>query len=148
MFNPTRILIPTDMSDHSFRAIRLGFDIAKEYDAKVFLLHVMQNPAEECIVDYCPTADLVASLKAEMLESARKGMLRQLSSLPWIDADSIATHVRTGVPYEEILNMAQELSINLIVIASMGSTGLANYLMGGVARQVLLGAKCSVLLSK
>ncbi|MHC1697886.1 MAG: universal stress protein [Geobacteraceae bacterium] len=148
MFKPTRILVPTDMSDYSFRAIRLGFDIAKEYNAKVFLLHVMQSPVQECVFDYCPTDDLVESLKLEMLESARKGILQQLSRLPWIDVDTIATHVRTGVPYEEILNLAEELEIHLIVIGSLGATGLAKYLMGGVARQVLLGANCSVLLSK
>jgi len=83
-----------------------------------------------------------------MLESARKGMRQQLSRFPWIDADTVTTDVRTGIPYEEILHAAEELEIDLIVIASLGATGLSKYLMGGVARQVLLGAKCSVLLAK
>ena len=148
MFKPTRVLVPTDMSDHSLSAIRLGFDIASKFDADVCLLHVIENPAQECVFDYCPTENLIDALKVEMLESARKGLLQQLSRFPWIDADMVTTDVRTGVPYEEILNAAEELEIDLIVIASLGSTGLSKYLMGGVARQVLQGAKCSVLLTK
>lgn len=148
MFKPTRILVPTDMSDHSLRAIRLGFDIATEFDAEVRLLHVMQSPVQECLLDYCLTEEMIIALKGEMLESALKGMRLQLSRFPWIDVDTVTTDVRTGVPSEVILHSAEKLEIDLIVIASLGATGLSKYLMGGVARQVLLGAKCSVLLTK
>jgi len=148
MFKPTRILVPTDMSDHSLRAIRLGFDIASKFDAEVFLLHVIQNPVQECVLDYCLNEDLIKALKIEMLESSRKGMRQQLSRFPWIDVDDVSVDVRTGIPYAEILTAAEEHEIDLIVIASLGATGLAKYLMGGVVRQILLGAKCSVLLTK
>jgi len=148
MFKPTRILVPTDMSDHSLRAIRLGIDIASNYDAKFFLLHVMSSPAQGCVFDYCPDDTLVESLKVEMLESARKGMLQQLSIFPWIDVTKVSIEIRAGVPHEEIINAVEDFGINLIVITSLGATGLAKYLMGGVARQVLLRANCSVLLAK
>jgi len=90
----------------------------------------------------------VKSVEIEMHELARKGLQQQLAMFPWIDTDTVTTAVRTGVPYEEIINAAEELEIDLIVIGSLGATGLSNYLMGGVARQVLLNAKCSILLTK
>jgi len=83
-----------------------------------------------------------------MLESARKGMRNQLGKFPGVDPNEIAMDIKTGTPHDEILKEADERRIDLIVIASLGSTGLAKYLMGSVARHVLLGAKCSVLLVK
>jgi nucleotide-binding universal stress UspA family protein len=83
-----------------------------------------------------------------MLESVRKGMRTQLAKFPSIDPAVIITDVKTGIPYQEILKEAEERDIDLIVISSLGSSGLAKYLLGSVARHVLLGAKCSVLLTK
>ena len=148
MFKPSRILVPTDMSDHSFRAIRQAFDIAKQYNSEVFLLHVIRDPIQECSFDYCISRDLVNQLQVEMNESIRKGIKQQLANLPSIDADKITTDVRIGNPYEEILKDAEERDIDLIVIASLGSTGLAKFMIGSVARHVLLGSKCPVLLTK
>ena len=59
-----------------------------------------------------------------------------------------SSDVRRGVPYEEILKEAEEKGVDLIVIASLGRTGLAKYLIGSVARNVLKRAKCPVLLTK
>jgi nucleotide-binding universal stress UspA family protein len=54
--------------------------------------------------------------------------------------------VKKGTPYEEILKDQMEKNIDLIVIASHGTTGLLNYFMGSVADKVTKGAKCPVLL--
>jgi len=148
MFKPSRILVPTDMSDHSFKAMRQAFDIAKQYNSEVILLHVIRDPVQECSFDYCISGDLVNQLQAEMNESIRKGIKQHLANLPSIDADKVITDVKTGNPYEEILKEAEERDIDLIVIASLGSTGLAKFMIGSVARHVLLGSKCPVLLTK
>ena len=60
----------------------------------------------------------------------------------------MATNVRYGVPYDEILKEAEEKKIDLIVIASLGRSGIAKYLIGCVARNVLKGSRCPVLLTK
>jgi universal stress protein A len=148
MFKPYRILVPTDMSEHSDKAIRNAFDIAKQYNAEVFLLHVIQEPVQQCTIDYCISEELLSQLQEQMLESVRKGMRTQLAKFPSIDPALITTDVKIGIPYQAILKEAEERDIDLIVIASLGSSGLAKYLMGSVARHVLLGAKCSVLLTK
>ena len=148
MFKPERILVPTDMSDNSDQAVRKALDIAKQFGSEVFLLHVIQEPVQQCTVDYCISLELLNQLQAQMLESARKGMRNQLGKFPGIDPDQIAMDIKTGTPYDEILKEADERGIDLIVISSLGSTGLAKYLIGSVARHVLLGAKCSVLLVK
>jgi universal stress protein A len=148
MFKPYRILVPTDMSEHSDKAIRNALDIARQYNAEVYLLHVVQDPVQQCTIDYCISGELWKQLEDQMIESVREGMRRQLAKYPSIDPAAIKTDIKTGIPYQAILKEADEREIDLIVIASLGSTGLAKYLMGSVARHVLLGAKCSVLLTK
>ena len=76
------------------------------------------------------------------------GMRKQLEKFPCIVPDEILFNVRNGTPYKEILKVVEENVIDLIVIACLGSTGLAKYLMGNVARNALLGAKCAILLTK
>ncbi len=148
MFKPSRILVPTDMSDHSFKAVRQTFDIARQFDSEVFILHVVRNPVQECTFDYCISEELTKQLQAEMDDLARKGVRQQLAQLPGIDTSKISTEVKTGNPYEEILKEAEAKDVDLIVIASFGYTGLAKLLMGSVARHVLMGATCPVLLVK
>src|SRR6266496_6009559 len=111
MFKPSRILVPTDLSEHAFKAIRQAFDIAQHYNSEVFLLHVIRDPVQECSFDYCISGELVAQLQAEMDESIRKGIKQQLANLPSIDADKVITDVKTGNPYEEILKEAEERDI-------------------------------------
>ncbi len=148
MFKPSRILVPTDMSEHSDKAIRQALDIAKQFNSEVFLLHVIQEPVQQCTIDYCISEELLSQLQAQMLESAQQAIRRQLDKFPFIDPEKVAIDIKTGIPYVEILKDAEERDVDMIVIASLGSTGLAKYFMGSVARHVLLGAKCSVLLAR
>ena len=50
MLMPTRILVPTDFSEYSDRALEQALDIAKQYHAKVFLLHVVHDETHVSIV--------------------------------------------------------------------------------------------------
>ena len=43
MLMPTKILVPTDFSEYSDKALEQALDIAKQYHAKVFLLHVIHE---------------------------------------------------------------------------------------------------------
>ncbi len=148
MFKPYRILVPTDLSEHSDKAVRNALDIAREYKSEVFLLHVVQDPVQQCAVDYCISPELWDKVQREMVDSVRQGMRRQLGKFPSVDPATINTDVKTGIPYQAILEEAEERDIDLIVIASLGSSGLKKYLLGSVARHVLLGAKCSVLVTR
>ena len=148
MFKPSRILVPTDMSDHSFKAIRQAFDVARHFNSEVFIIHVIRKPVQDCTFDYCITEELAKQLEFEMNDSAQQGVQQQLAQLPSIDPSKITTEIKTGNPYEEILKTAEEKDVDLIVIASFGYSGLARLLMGSVARHVLMGSKCPVLLVK
>jgi len=73
---------------------------------------------------------------------------KQLDKFPQAQEVEVVTDIIRGLAYEEILKEADEKGIDLIVIASLGQSGLAKYIIGSVARNVLRGAKCPVLLTK
>jgi len=134
------------MSEHADKAVRQAIEISKQFDAKLLLLHVIKDPIQQCVGDYCITQELVDQLQAEMQEAARIGIKKQVEKFSSLNDISFTADVKTGTPHEEILKEADEKGVELIVISSLGTSGVAKYLIGNVARHVLLGAKCSVLL--
>jgi len=148
MFRPSRILVPTDMSENSIRSLRQAFDIARQFNSEVFILHVVQDLAPHSMVEYCLNEAVVNQLQAKAIEAVQNEIRRQLALFPSIDPDNVTIDVKTGTPHVEIVKAVEEKNVDLIVILFSGSSGLGKYLVGSVTRHVLLGAKCSVLLTR
>jgi universal stress protein A len=138
--------VPTDFSEHSDRAFGQALDIAKDYSSKVFLLHVIHEAFH--LLDLTLSKETVRLIKDGAIPWAREILQNHLRGFPQAREIEVETNVRKGIPYEEILKEGKEKKIDLIVIASLGRTGIAKYLLGSVARNVLKGAKCPVLLTK
>lgn len=147
MFTPKIILVPTDFSEYSDKALQLALDMAKQYHSRIYLVHVV-GLVIQCTVDYCldpKTTDLV---EKESLIAAKQMMEKQLGNFPDSKSVEIIADIRQGTPYEEILKDQQEKKADLIVIASHGQTGLKRHLLGSVAEKVGRQSKCPVLLVK
>ncbi|WP_028893366.1 universal stress protein [Syntrophorhabdus aromaticivorans] len=147
MLIPTRILVPTDFSGYSDKALNQAFDIAKQYKAKVYVVHVLhgKNP-------YDTTDGTIPSyyeeIEKQMMEGARKKLQEEIDKFPQTKEVEVFAEVVNGDTAEAILAEERSKGIDLIVIASLGRSGIAKYLIGSVARNVLKGAKCPVLLTK
>jgi len=149
MLMPTKILVPTDFSTHSDKALRQALDIAKQYGAQVFVLHVVQEKVTDTIDDYGITyPSYVKEIETKMIDEAKKKLQEQIDKFPQAKELEIVSIVLIGKTSETILEEEKSKNIDLIVIASLGRSGIAKYLIGSVARNVLKGAKCPVLLTK
>lgn len=148
MAKPRKILVPTDFSEHSDKALQKALELAQESDASITLLHIISQEFKECMSDYCFTPDELERLRKGLVESSEEYMKTQLSKVDPSRAKKITTAIRHGVPYEEILRYQSENDFDLIVIASHGRSAIARYLMGSVATKVVSGAKCEVLVLK
>jgi universal stress protein A len=148
MLAPTKILVPTDFSSHSDKALRQAFDIGKQYKAKVFVLHVVHEKIRHSIDDYGLASQSIEGLDWKMMSAAKMKLEQHIDKFPQAKELEVLSEVVLGNPSEEILKAQTEKGIDLIVIASLGRTGIAKYLIGGVARNILKGAKCPVLLTK
>ncbi len=149
MLMPTKILVPTDFSEYSDKALRQAFDIAKQYKATVYVLHVIHEKMSDRLDDYGITYPAhVEEIERRMIEGAGSRLKDQIGKFPQAEELEVVSEVVIGDTSESILEAEASKGIDLIVIASLGRTGMAKYLIGGVARNVLKGAKCPVLLTK
>ncbi|MBP1734814.1 MAG: UspA protein [Deltaproteobacteria bacterium] len=148
MLMPTKILVPTDFSEYSDKALIQALDIAQEYKAQVYVLHVLHEKIRHSLDDYELTPQSIKSMETKMVNGARKKLQKQIDKIPQSKEVEVFSEVVIGIPSEEILKMQTEKGIDLIIISSLGRTGLAKYFIGGVARNVLKGSACPVLLTK
>ena len=144
---PQKILVPTDFSQYADKALQEGFFLAKQFNAQLHLLHVVED-IQQCAVDYYLADEFVKQYRTSSLEGAKQKLQGELDKYPEAKGLQTVIHVRLGRPAEEILNEAKDKGIELIVIASHGKTGFLQLLMGSVAERVSRGAKCEVLLVK
>jgi universal stress protein A len=147
MFRPSRILVPTDFSDTSRKAVQYAIDLAQNYNAQVFVLHVITELTEQCAVDYCLDYQDFQALDQKILKTAEERLRSLVESVPNSPPVPLQMSVRKGKADEEILKEEKEKQIDLLVVASLGS-GFAGYLIGSVARNILKGSTCPVFLVK
>ncbi|WP_265111333.1 universal stress protein [Halosolutus halophilus] len=128
----TDVLIPTDGSDGTRRAITHGLTIADRFDATVHALSVVpEGPLGSLESDGARRAAQRAVARVEA--DARDG------GLP------VTTAVRRGVPHEEILDYADEEGVDLIVMGTQGRTGLDRVLVGSVTERLVRMADVPVV---
>jgi nucleotide-binding universal stress UspA family protein len=144
---PQKILVPTDFSQYADKALQEGLFLAKQFNAQLHLLHVVQD-IQQCAADYCLESKLVEEYRSSAMAGARQKLQSELDKYPEAKALQVTTNVRVGMAADEILKEQEERNIDLIVIASHGRTGVMKFLMGSVADRVSHGAKCEVMLVK
>lgn len=140
MENYKHILLAVDFSDHTDAIAERAQDLANRYQAKLSLLHVVDNLP---IVDTVngPIIPYEIDLTEQIMESA-KVRLTKLAERFMISETN--RFLELGSPKIEIVRIADENAVDLIVVGSHGRHGLA-LLLGSTANGVLHHAKCDVL---
>lgn len=139
-----QILVPTDFSDHSKKALKYAVSIAERLGAKITLLHVVEVPATSYPYAGYPF-DPEPDGPDEFLPWV-KTAARQMCKEENIDPQLIReTVVEIGKPYQEIANTAAVLKIDLIIIATHGRFGFAHALLGSTTEHLVRHAPCPVL---
>jgi len=137
------ILHPTDFSAHSEYAFRLASSLARDYGARLIVLHVFERPL------FIHGGVMTAPPEPPPPEEQRHTLREQLQRIkPPDPAISIEHLLEEGDPATGILQVAQERACDLIVMGSHGRTGLGRLLLGSVAEQVVRKAPCPVLTVK
>ena len=135
----TTILHPTDFSENSEFAFRLACALARDYKARLVLLHVLPPPMVLYAGGPVPAETWPTSEQAEE-------KLRQLEGQA--HSVRVESQVLEGDPVDMILRAAEETASDVIVMGTHGRTALARLLMGSVAEAVLRKAPCPVLTAK
>jgi nucleotide-binding universal stress UspA family protein len=132
------ILVPVDFSKESILAAKFAVSLALEYQSKLYVLHV--NETFPAWWDYYLTDDVIESIMRER----RKDLSKVIPSTVKRNL-RVEEILETRKPiYHAIVKKAEELGVDMIVIATHGRTGLSHVLLGSVAEHVIRYASCPV----
>ena len=126
-----KILLGTDFSDHALRALDYALSLGMEYQAELSLVHVLEEIPQD--KELQPEMErLVQQMEAPLPDDARN----------WC---TIRSTVRIGKPYEQIIQLATESRIDLIVLGVRGRSALDTALFGSTTYRVLQLGPCPLL---
>ena len=133
------ILIPTDFSDASEGALKVGMAIAKRQKAKVTLLHIVDLlpvllPTQVLLSD---PQELLSRMEEKLEEISER--IRKESGVKAV------VKALEGTPADRICKFALEENISLIVMGKHGVSGLREFFIGSEAYRVIKNATCPVL---
>lgn len=136
------ILFPTDFSQGARAAMEYAVSMAKDCQAKLILLYVIQDIS---IAEwYIPSSLSAADLVEDMQKSAAKEMDKWQAEAKQHLKDVEALVLR-GVPFVEIIKTAKDKKADMIVIGTHGRTGIDHMLFGSTAEKVVRKSHCPVL---
>ncbi len=136
------VMFPVDFSEHCDRAAAHAAWFTLSSGGILHLVHVIANPADEL---YTPE-EVPHWVMVEHAEKRAREMLER-SAQECLPAECPREfHVRSGDPYEKLMEVAASLSPDLIVMSSHGRGGVAHLVMGRVAEKVVRHAPCPVFI--
>jgi nucleotide-binding universal stress UspA family protein len=138
-----RILCPTDFSDPAHEGLNVANEMARHFSADLYLVHVV-SPVPAVAVPAAPSTFNVALYIQELVKTAQKE-LSTIINTKITDKNRVHPIVVEGVPAQEILRVAGENQVDLIVMATHGQTGWRHLVFGSVAERVVREAPCPVL---
>lgn len=139
---PTKILVATDGSQSSARAIREAVDLALQTDSELHVAHVLPVSA------LYSSADIVLAegipLYDESRREARLALAEDVERAK--EAGTAAeSHLLEGRPDAEIVALAEEIGAGMIVVGSRGLGALARTLVGSTSTSIVRHAHCPVM---
>lgn len=136
-FKLKQILVPVDFSECTEKALFYAVPFARQFDATLTLLHVVEPP-------YLPASEMGVVVEVESKEDAQK----ELAVLQARLAGSVRcqTMTRKGSAEHEIIDAAKELGSDLIILGTHGRTGVERLLMGSTVEKVVRRAGCPILI--
>ena len=143
------ILVPTDGSDHSEKAVGFAADLAEKYGAKVHLLHVLRDPGSANI-----PPDLRSYARIEHVQVTQREVIREIANEILEKAEHTArehgakeveSSIEIGSPAEWILDAARAREADLIVMGTRGLGDFQGLIMGSTAHKVTHLAPCTCI---
>jgi len=139
------ILIPTDGSEQSQRAVQAGVELAKVHQARITGIHVI--PDYHLLIAYEGAFDPVTEERIEEEAKARAdnylAYVKKTADNAGVPCDTVCE--TSDHPYDAIIKTAEAKNCDLILMTSHGRKGLAAVLLGSETRKVLTHTKVPVL---
>ena len=141
---PSSILIATDGSKIAENAAALEIKFAQQYGAKVYAVYVINITASEAILidEAWATEECVA---CEKTGHRATSSVEEKAKFAGLEVEST---ILKGDPADKILDFADEHNVDMIVVGSLGKSGIESFALGSVSEKVVRHAKVPVLVVK
>jgi nucleotide-binding universal stress UspA family protein len=143
MLSIKKILLPTDGSDYSFEALRYVSSFASEFNITVYIMTVIE--IHHSIYDVYADEITLDLQESKIAKLVTKRLEETEVKAKELGIKEIVKITRFGSPYQEILNVANEKNVDLIVMGTHGRSGISHFLIGSVTEKVIRTAPCPVL---
>jgi len=137
-----KILVPIDFSTPCNKAFKYAVGFARQFGSQIVMIHVIEPPAVVCVE---PLAVEGMPWTENELVSAEERMQALADASPRDGSLHITSGIRRGVPTHEIVKAAEELDVDLIIMATHGVRGWKHFGLGSTADRVARAATCPVL---
>jgi nucleotide-binding universal stress UspA family protein len=133
-----KILCANDGSERAFHALALAITIAKENDSELHMVSIEE-------IDYMP--EFIEDVREEIGTAARRfhTVLQRARAMAEKDHVKLHTHVLAGHPVRDIVELAADLKVDLLVIGSAGHSEIYERMLGSRADRLVHLAGCPVL---
>lgn len=130
-----RILCPTDFSEPSYGALGVANELAQHFSAELLIVHVI-SPIPIVSTPTGPMSFNVSLYQKELADSAKKSLQDVINKMVAKELKVVPV-VAYGIAADEIVRIAEEQNIDLIVIATHGRTGFRHLISGSVTEKVV-----------
>lgn len=135
-----KILIATDGSEYTKNAVDYGIDLARNTGAKLLTIYVVDTAAFASIPMDAAWESMYGLLKQEGEEAIK--YVTERAQTEGLEAEG---NLIEGHPADEIIKYSENNSISVIVMGTLGKSGLDRFLLGSVAEKVVRNSKIPVL---
>jgi nucleotide-binding universal stress UspA family protein len=137
----SRILHANDGSEHAFHALTVALAIVKQNDSDLHMVSVEE-------IDYMP--EFVEEVREETRTAARRfhAVLQRARAMAEESHVNLKTHVVAGHPVRDVVILAADLKVELLVIGARGHSALYERMVGSRADRIMHLAQCPVLVVK
>jgi nucleotide-binding universal stress UspA family protein len=138
------ILVPVDLSARSEAALRYALDLSRSTGAKIDLLHVLPPESLAGVAMDLWLDRPVGGVHQPALSSAHAALAALLAKVG-ATSEHVHSRIEVGDPAATIVRVATEDTHDLIILGTRGRIGLADLLLGSVAKKLITCAPCPVV---
>jgi nucleotide-binding universal stress UspA family protein len=144
---PRHILVPVDFSEPSQQALDVAIELAQAFQARLFLLHVVETPVMGGGPGEMGMGTAYAEVMKQMEAEASRNLEDYVGHVHKAGLECTG-EIMPGAPFQQIVDVADHKQVDLIVMGTRGHTGLQRFFLGSVAEKVVRMAPCPVLVTR
>jgi nucleotide-binding universal stress UspA family protein len=149
----SKILVPIDGSQPSYHAAQIANNIAKKFNSEIIFIHVIVSPS---YYEYANLTGVVTPKQIDMIiqnaQEEAKDWFNKIEDMVKKENPNIKLSTKVIVTeiavYDEVIQYAEQESIDLIVIGTRGRSGFKKLLLGSTASGIVTYSNCPVLVTK